>query len=207
MRKLPFIIFYLFLISFMMNGCGNDKIERKAWLDIQFFDKYGNEIFEGLPSINFYGKKTVTSFFEFDNNENSRKQCSRRIKHIIENQDNRFRISMAAYDQIYRERGTDEELRNFRSIDSMKFKCVVEKKEPIKIGDPDCVAGYFDKFQRKNKPPNYERLTKSQKGEINKKSFIEALMWTDGLDGFGFCQYDVLDKKSETYFIKDILAR
>jgi hypothetical protein len=191
----------------MMNGCGNDKIERKAWLDIQFFDKYGNEIFEGLPIINFYGKKTVTSFFEFDNNENSRKQCSRRIKHIIENQDDRFRISMAAYDQIYRERGADEELRSFRSIDSMKFKCVVERIEPKEIGDVDCVMSFVEKFERKNKPPNFDKLTKRQQEEILARSAVEGLMWTDGLNGFGFCQYDVLDKKSETYFIKDILAR
>jgi len=196
----------------MMNGCGNDKIERNAWLDIRFSDKYGNEIFEGLPLINFYGKKSVTHFFEFVNKENSIKQCNKRMEHIIENKNNKFRISMAAYQMYISESGTDEELRYFRSIESMEFKCVVAREEPSRIGEPLCVASYFEKFRRKNEPPNFDKLTKTQQAEISKKTLGEALMWTDGVNGFGMCQYDVIEMKpgkyfSKKYFIKDIPAR
>jgi len=190
----------------MMNGCGSDKkIEHKAWLQINFFDKSGNEIFEGRPSINYYGRKNVDYFFEFVSNNNSIKQCNKRIKHIIKNKNDKFRISMAAYHLFLKEDGTDEELKNFRSIHSMKFQCNVARKEPSRIGEPLCVAGYLEKFLRKKKPPNYDRLTDAQKKEIVEESFVEALMFTDGVNGFGMCQQEIIEKKPEIYFIKDIL--
>ena len=197
----------LFFVTFIINGCGNDKIERAAWLETRYFDKYNNQIIDGVPNINFYGTKNVGNYFEFINNENSIKQCNKRIEHIIKNKSDKLSISMAAHDMFLRESGTDEELQNFHSIESMKFRCVVKSLKPSRIGEPQCVSGFIDKFTRKHKPPNYEKLTKKQKKEITELILGEAFMWTDGVNGFGLCQYDVIESKPEIYFIKDILNR
>ena len=198
MKKISLLILLLVPMIILI-GCSKEKPKNNdAYLNIDFYDKFDNEIDSAhLTFLLGNSRKVINHFFEYKNDNDALNECNKQINRItnVEYFKTTYHASRMYYSMYEPDKNKD-----FSRISKIGFQCQIKSKDI----NEECKSKLIENFL------NQELLGRKDPKSISNEEMSEVLVEiTNKLDffiGTGSCSYTTLGD-IKVFFLDDLLSK